>query len=83
MGRGDPLNCPEVTASKARGRGRREARDKQGVGGGRLMEVKIHKGGIRVNAPRPAVPAGWQFYAISPQPREWGTEAPSVLKITF
>ena len=77
------MNCRVGTG--VRGRGRREARDKQGVGGGggRLMEVKIHKGGIRVNAQRPAVSTGWQFYAISPQPREWGTEAPSVLKITF
>lgn len=34
MGRGDPLTCPEMTASKVRVRERREARDKQGVGVG-------------------------------------------------
>ena len=50
MGRGDPLTCLEVTASKVRVRERRGARDKHGVGGGgeRLVEVKNRKGQFRV-----------------------------------
>lgn len=83
MGHGDPLTCPEVTASKVRVRERREARDKQGAGAGAAHGSEKPQRMDQGKCTEASGVAGWQFYAISPQPREWGTEAPSILKITF